>query len=231
MGKRKKNRKNYNNYLLFGTLGIIILIVLIIFISSRSNNVIDNYTKLYEFNSNGFNDKKYNVGTNDYFLYKSNQIFYYLYNNTDIDENTVYDTMDLDSDFVSYLTNIVYSNGNNTCYSKEMINSMTYYLLGRGIKIDNNSNYYKLKNNNICFGKFNYKFENMINTINIEDKDGLKYITFNLDNIGGKYTLIYEFDYEYNNYYLYKYSYKIEYNKDKYVYDEDAKEYIIMGQD
>ncbi len=230
MSKRKKKNK-INYILLIGVLLVIVIILLIMVFNNKSNVVITNYNELYEFNNNGYNDKKYDLGSKEYFLNKTNYIFYYLYNNTDIDENIEYDTLDLEDDFVSYLTNIIYSNGISICYSKDMIDSMSYYLLGRGIKVNNTSKYYDVDNNNICFKQFDYKYNNLINNIEITDNNSLKNITFSLPSDYGKYTFIYKFDNSYNTYYLYKYSYKIEYNEDHYVYDEDSKEEVLVGQD
>ena len=229
MRKRKKNRKNYN-LIIVGIL-IIICILLIIIFNNNSNTLINNYGELYKFNKNGYDDKKYDIGSNEYFLYKTNQIFYYLYNNTNIDENITYDTIDLDNDFVSYFTNILYSNGNRACYSREMINSMTFYLLGRGIKIDNNSKYYDINKKYICFNKFNYKYNNLIDNIVVSDNNNQKIVTFSLRSTSGKYTFIYKYDNSYNTYYLFKYSFKVDYNKDNYVYNEETKEYVLVGQD
>jgi hypothetical protein len=102
--------------------------------------------------------------------------------------------------------------------------------LGRDIKIDSNSKYYNTDNNNICFKSFNYKYNNLINDIDITDDNDFKIVTFSLDSDFGKYTFIYKFDNNYKTYYLYQYSYTSEYIKDNYVYDEDSKQEILVGE-
>jgi len=229
MSRRKKN-KNRNLYMLLVSILILIVIALLL-INRNSTSVINTYADLYKFNNNVYKDNKYEIGSKEYFLYKTNYLFYYLYSNTDINENKVYDTIDLDDNLISYITNIIYSTGKNICYSEEMFNSMSYYLVGRGIKIDYHSDYYSIKNNKICFNKFDNKYKNLIKDINIEDSNNGKIITFKVNSSKEQYSFIYKYDNNYNTYYLYKYKFEIKYDENNYVFDEDANEYIIMGQD
>ena len=213
----RKNKKN-NKYLLIGIIVFICFIVILVLVN-KSNRVIKSYEELYKYND-GYRDDKYNVGTKDYFLYKSNYIFYYLYNYSMIEENNVYDTIDLDNDFVSYVTNMIYTSGNSNCFSKDMINSMSYYIFGRDINVTNNT----------CFNKYDNNYKDLIKDIEINDRDGLKFITFDLST-NNKYSLIYKYDSSYKTYYLYKYKFEINYDKNNYVIDEDTGERILVGQD